>query len=265
MKSKDNRYLAHGYIPKSCAPELPELLNCLDNMPNLVSAYPLAAKIEFDFNPEGYANSPDHMERVAEELNKLDPTLKAAQWHTGGGIYCINVVVSEEVRFTIGNPDVSWGGDLVNGEGDFLDRSWSLPDLASAEEEAVTVARGLFEFIERVRKIGLDASLDETQEHAATPDGVRKEVVKLIQERAPEWKVTFEFQSNIHVQTPQDGMYVFGTINETWDGDVMLLDGEQGDVLEVTDEISTQVSSRSRDAEAIASAIIEAITSWKKR
>lgn len=103
-----------------------------------------------------------------------------------------------------------------------------------------------------------------THKFARTPDDIRKDVVKLIQERAPEWNAMFEFQSNIHVHTPR-GMYAFGTTNENWDGDVMRLGGELGDVSEVADEISTQVSSRSRDASAIASAIIEAIKSWEKR
>ena len=62
------------------------------------------------------------MAQVARCLNEHDPAFNAQVWHTGGGIFCINVdVPGRNVVMCWGTADTTWGADVTDIEGDVID------------------------------------------------------------------------------------------------------------------------------------------------
>jgi hypothetical protein len=94
-------------------------------------------------------NDTAFMERVASRLNELEPALEAHVWHSGGGIFLINVSVPGKDRLLgFGTADDVWGADLMDKDGEYLDESPST-HVPSDCADVDTVVSGILDVVRR--------------------------------------------------------------------------------------------------------------------
>ena len=88
----------------------------------------------------------------------------------------------------------------------------------------------------------------------------------LVDNERPGSVVTFEWPGTINVEVAPDRMLIFGTVNETINGNELVLNGDMWDEGDNSTDtlalLDTDLSSESTDSAAIASAIVAAVRRW---
>ena len=98
------------------------------------------------------AEDTEFMGRVAERLNAIDPSLHAIVQHTGGGISCIELQLNRGDQYMYwGTAGDTWGGDLNDRDGNYLDES-PLSDVSVSNTSPDEVADAIYEIVHRYQR-----------------------------------------------------------------------------------------------------------------